>query len=87
MVKIWARIIKNEKTVKQLTMFDRVEKMDYSKFFDYVSQLCQNLDIPTPVILKTHIFNYAKFNFVRFKPDDFVEKVNFDALYIENAAR
>lgn len=87
MVKIWARVMKHNKIVKQITMFDNSEKMDYSRFFDYVAQLCQQLDVPTPLILKSHVFNYAKFNFVRFMPDDFVESVDFDSLWLENADR
>ena len=31
-----------------------------------------------------HIFNFAKFNHVRFLPRDFVEGVDFDYLLLEN---
>ena len=39
---------------------------------------------PTPVLIKTHIFNYAKFNTVRFLPRDFAESVDFDKLVLDN---
>lgn len=84
MIKIWAKVMKDNRIVKQITMFDNDEKMDYSKFFDYMTQICNKLDIATPLIIKTHIFNYAKFNFVKFTADDFVERINFDCLWIEN---
>ena len=87
MIKIWAKVMKNNKIVKHTTFFNNAEKMDWSLFFDYVSQICHSLDIPTPIILKTHIFNYAKFNFVRFKKDDFIESVDFDNLWLENGDR
>lgn len=87
MIKIWAKVMNKNKIVKHTTFFDNAEKMDYSLFFDYLSQICQSLDIPTPILLKTHIFNYAKFNFVVFKRDDFVESVSFDSLWLENADR
>ena len=58
---------------------------DYSLFFDYVREICEKLDCPTPVVLKSHIFSYAKYNTVKFVPSDFVEKVDFDKLVLENA--
>ena len=45
----------------------------------------QCVDIPTPVIIKTHLFNYAKYNTVKFTKQDFVESIDFDKLVFENA--
>ena len=84
MVRIWAKVIKDNKIINQ-TVFERFEEIDYSQFFDYVHEICEKLDLPTTVIIKTHIFNYAKYNFVRFIKDDFVEEINFDKLVLENA--
>ena len=84
MVRIWAKLIKDDKIKKQ-TVYERAESIDYSLFFDYVRDICEILECPTPVIVKTHIFNYAKYNTLRFKADDFVEKIDFDKLVLENA--
>lgn len=84
MFKIWAKVLKNDKIKKQYVL-EKPDVIDYSLFFDYVREICENLDIPTPVIIKTHIFNYAKYNVLRFKKDDFVEKIDFDKLVLENA--
>ncbi len=84
MVRIWAKVIKRGKIVKQYVL-EKTETMDYSKFFEYVREICENLDIPTPVIIKTHLFNYAKYNNLKLKADDFVEKIYFDRLVLENA--
>jgi hypothetical protein len=84
MVRIWAKVMVKDKIIKQ-TVFEKFENMDYSLFFDYVREICETLDIPTPVIIKTHLFNYAKYNVLRFKKEDFVESVNFDKLVLENA--
>ena len=83
MIRIWAKVIKNDKIVNQY-LLEKTEQMDYSKFFEYVCEICENLDGPTPVIIKTHLFNYAKYNVLRFKKDDFVESINFDKLVLEN---
>ena len=84
MVRIWAKTIKDGRITAQ-TVYEREGQTDYSLFFDYVREICEKLDIPTPVIIKTHLFNYAKYNTVKFTESDFVEKINFDKLVLENA--
>lgn len=83
MFKIWAKVLKDGKIIKQLT-YEREDKFSYSQFFSYLADICEALDISTPVLLKTHIFGYAKFGTVRFIPRDFAEPVDFDKLVIEN---
>ena len=85
MVKIWAKIYKGDKIVKQ-TVLEYDKQMDYAEFFDYVTEICYALDAPTPVVIKTHIFNYAKYNYVKFIKNDFVEAIDFDKLVLENIA-
>lgn len=84
MIRIWAKVITNDKIKKQF-VYEREGVMDYSLFFDYLREICEKLDVPTPIIVKTHLFNYAKYNVLRFKKDDFVEKIDFDKLVLENA--
>lgn len=84
MIRIWAKVLKKDKIIKQY-VFERLETLDYSCFFDYLSDICEHLEIPTPVLIKTHLFNYAKYNNVKFKKDDFVEVIDFDKLVLENA--
>ena len=83
MFKIWAKVVKDGKIIKQLT-YERADKFVYSQFFGYLSDICEGLDIATPILLKTHIFNYAKFNTVRFLPRDFAETPEFDKLVLDN---
>ena len=84
MVRIWAKIMKDNKIVKQC-VYENSSPIDYSEFSTYVRSICETLDCPTPLIIKTHIFNYAKYNNVKFKQDDFVENIDFDRLILENA--
>ena len=84
MIKIWAKVMKKGKIVKQYVL-EKNENMDYSLFYDYLREICENLDIQTPVVIKTHLFNYAKYNTVRFIKDDFIERPDFDRLVLENA--
>ena len=82
MFRIWAKVYKEERIAQQKT-FEFQETFFYSEFFSYLSKICDGLDIPTPVLLKTHIFNYAKFRHVVFRPSDFMESVNFEKLILE----
>lgn len=84
MIRIWAKVMKKDRILSQF-MLEKTETMDYSEFYGYLREICEALDVPTPVLIKTHLFNYAKYNCVRFKQDDFVEKIDFDKLVLENA--
>ncbi len=86
MIKIWAKLLKEDKIVKSFTLEKNVE-VDWGEFFSHLQEICENLDIPTPVLLKTHIFTYAKFNILRFTEKDFVESIDFDKLVLENINR
>ncbi len=83
MFRIWAKVLTDGKIIKQVT-YERDDKFAYSQFFEYLADICEELDIATPVLLKTHIFNYAKFRTVRFIPRDFAEPVEFDKLVLDN---
>ena len=83
MFRIWAKVFGEDRILRQTT-YEREEKFSYSEFFHYLAEICDELDIPTPVLLKTHIFNYAKFNHVVFKASDFMEPVPFRKLVLEN---
>lgn len=82
-MKIWAKLITSGKIRKQF-VYEKEERLTYSRFFDYLADICHELDIPTPVLLKTHIFNFAKFNHVKFTSRDFIEEFDYDQLFLEN---
>ena len=82
-MKIWAKLITSGKIRKQF-VYEKEERLTYSRFFDYLADICHELDIPTPVLLKTHMFNFAKFNHVKFTSRDFIEEFDYDQLFLEN---
>ena len=82
-MRIWAKLMTDGRIRKQF-VYENPEKLTYSHFFDYLTDICQALDIPTPVLTKTHIFNFAKFNHVKFVSRDFVETLGYDHLFLEN---
>ncbi len=83
MFRIWGKVYMNERIERQC-VYARDERFTYSEFFRYLTDICGELDVPTPVLLKPHIFQYAKFNHVVFRPADFMEEVPFTKLVLEN---
>ncbi len=83
MFRIWAKLLEDGRISKQYT-FESDAQFSYSDFFAYLSEICEKLDIPTPVLLKPHIFQYAKFRHVVFRPSDFIEPLGYDRLVLEN---
>ena len=82
-MRLWAKLMKDGHICKQY-VYENPEKLTYSHFFEYLTEICHELDIPTPVLTKTHIFNFAKFNHVKFPARDFVESLEYDYLFLEN---
>lgn len=75
--------MKEGKIVAQTT-YEEDEKFSYARFFNYLTEICDKLDVPTPVLLKTHLFHYAKYRHTVFRPSDFMEEISFDRLVLEN---
>lgn len=66
-------------------MYTLSEPFDEDKLFEYVCEITRAMDIPTPIILKSHVYNFVHFNIARFLRREFVEEVDFDFLTIENS--
>ena len=82
-MKFWAKTIKDNKISTQ-TVWERDGRINWAEMHDYMTEIAYQLDIPTPIVIKTHLFNFAKFNHVKFLKSDFVEKIDFDYLLVEN---
>ena len=86
MVKIFAKLIKNHKTVKSYTYIN-VKEYSSDDFYGYVSEICNKLDISTPIIIPHNRENYEEFNMVKFVKEDFVDTFNYDFFLLENVDR
>ena len=85
MVRIWARVMKEDKIIAD-TIYENSENFNVENFFDYISSICETLNIATPVILSKHLFHYLTFNLATFLPQDFPEEIDFDKFIIEEAS-
>ena len=80
MVKIWGKVIKNDHIVKSCVL--EIDEKNTS-FFDMLKNLCEKLNIATPVLLDKHVYDFNVFNITCFKPDDFIESVKFNSLTLQ----
>ena len=83
MFRIWAKVLKDGHIVGQIT-YEKEERFTYSAFFTYLQDICDALDVPTPVLLNPHPFPYEQLTNAIFRKSDFMEEVPFDRLVLEN---
>ena len=82
-MKIFAKLIKNHKTIKSYT-YAHVSEYESKAFYSHLSEICRKLDIATPITIDYHRECYENFNSVKYTADDFVDKMPFDCLVLEN---
>ena len=80
-MKTWIKAIKEGRTTKD-TVVD-IDDFSVGALTEKLRDALLPLDLPTPVIIENKANHLVKFNTVRFKPDDFVESVDFDCLVLE----
>lgn len=83
MVKIWFKT-HNDKRITQAEIYHYDGKFDTARFDEYVRFACHEMDIPTPVVLDSHIHSFVQFNICKFDKTDFVESTDFEQLTLEN---
>ena len=83
MTHIYAKLIKNQRTIKSFT-YKNVNDYESKDFYFHLTEICRALEIETPIVINYHRESYEEFNSVKFLKDDFIDKTNFDALYLEN---
>lgn len=83
--RIWAKTTVGDKITRDY-MYTLNEPFDESKMFEYICEITRAMDIPTPIILKSHVYNFVHFNIARFLRREYVEDVDFDFFTIENAS-
>lgn len=80
---IWAKLITNGKNVKDIVYKDKAP-LAYANYEQMLRNIAELLDIPCPLCMQKHFADLKKFNIHRFKPDDFIESLDYDWLELEN---
>ena len=82
-MKLWAKIIDGDKLLANLVVRNGAPLVR-EEYESFLPEICQQLDLSTPVTLPTHFNHLKRFNVVEYRPRDFVEQVSFTKFTIEN---
>lgn len=83
-MKIWAKVRKDNKTIAEYVVeIDKKSAYEVENWAEPIGELCHELNLSRPVILKKHIKDLESFSHTAFRPGDFMEKIDFDRLEIE----
>ena len=80
MIKIWGKLVVEDKIIKSETIEVEPSK---TSFFEVLQELAYRLNVPTPILMDKHVHDFNLFHFCSFRPDDFVESINFDKLVLQ----
>ena len=84
MMKIWAKVLTDHRIMNETVReFSSARPSDMEGWSVLLHELCQDLDLCRPLILKKHVNDLKQFSRVVFKPADFIESVDFDEFEIE----
>lgn len=84
MMKVWAKVLTDHRIMNETVReFSSARPSDMEGWSVLLHELCQDLDLCRPVILKKHVNDLKQFSRVVFKPADFIESVDFDEFEIE----
>ncbi len=82
--RIWAKTTLGDKITRNY-MYTLDGPFEDERLFEYVCDITHALDIPTPIILKSHIYNFVHFNICKFSASEFIDDVDFDYFTLENS--
>lgn len=80
MLKVWSKIIKNGKLLKDTTVEIDNDDTRTHKIFDALEKSCEELDLSNPIWLESNIAEFKQMDKTRFTSDSFVEMIDFDYL-------
>lgn len=83
-MKVWGVLRTDGHIVKDALMETAHQtKNEVEDYAFLVGELCRALDLSRPVLLNKHANDFERFSRVVFKPEDFMEPVDFDRFEIE----
>lgn len=83
MFRLWAKIIKDNRLLKDTVIADDSNDTRTHKVFNAIDKICYEFDLGKPVWLDVTISDFQKHAKTRFYQDNFVEHIEFDYLEIQ----
>ena len=83
MFRLWAKIFKNSRLLKDMTVSNDNEELNRTKkVFVAIDEVCVAFDLSRPIWLDSNIEEFKRYDRTRFTKDSFIESVDFDYLEV-----
>ncbi len=83
-MRLWATIRDGQRIVRETMIEADYTKLDQVEDWTaLLGEACHTLDLARPVLLKKHLKDLTAFSRTVFKPDDFMEPVDFQRFEVE----
>ncbi len=79
-MKIWFKIMKENRLVKDITITDDSKDTRTHKIFHALDEVCYQFDLGRPIWLESNVNEFKRHAKTRFLQDSFVESIEFDFL-------
>ncbi len=83
MFRLWAKIFKNNRMLKDTVICDTSSETRTHKVFHALEEVCCQFDLGKPIWLDANIADFKKHDKTRFISDNFIEEIEFDFLEIQ----
>lgn len=80
MFRVWGKLLKNNRLVKDITICDDTEDTRTHKVFHALDEICHAFDLGRPIWLDSNIRDFRRHARTRFRQDNFIEEIDFDYL-------
>ena len=82
MFRLWAKIFKDNRMLKDTVICDESTDTRTHKVFHAIDEICYQFDLGKPIWLDATIHEFKRHDKVRFTQDNFIENLDFDYLEI-----
>ncbi len=83
MFRIWGKIFKDNKMLKDIVIENDSGYNRTKKVFQALEQICHDFDLGIPIWLDSTVTEFKRHSKCRFTQDNFIETVDFDYLEIQ----
>ncbi len=83
MVKIWGKIIKNTKMIKEIVVVSDIDGSYQENLKACIKEVCYKLDIAKPYWLSPNVKEYNERRRTTFNQNHFIDKIDFDKFIIQ----
>lgn len=83
MFRLWGKIIKENRLLKDTVICNSCEDTRTHKILQALESICYEFDLGKPLWLDSTIADFKKHDKTRFSQDNFIETIDFDFLEIQ----